>query len=72
MADDGVMPRNKGSSPFRRRQPPEIRERAVRDTDIGGSAMWPALVGLLAGGASVYAPARASEALDHHPASYGG
>jgi len=30
LEDDGVMPDNKGSSPFQRRYPPEMRERAVR------------------------------------------
>ncbi len=30
MEDDGVMSDNKSRSPFRRRYPPEMRERAVR------------------------------------------
>ena len=30
MEDDGVMPDNKSPSPFQRRYPPEMRERAVR------------------------------------------
>ena len=30
LEDDGVMPDHKGSSPFQRRYPPEMRERAVR------------------------------------------